>query len=290
MSHRDEHLDLCAAEALGVLTPSERRELELHLAEGCLECERARREFAGGTTVLGASAPQVAPPPILKNRVLMAARAHRKEEKAQADRAEYARHKKKDEEPAPAWKLPARVREPRSFAGTWGLAAAALILLAITMAFRFSREAALQVKLREERIAELEGTLNETLVKLGEEQRWTAVLASEGGRCGSFAPTPDNKLGVAGRYVYDPATKRAVIVLEKAGVPTDKDYELWAITPQGPASLGIAKAGADGVAVARIENVPDAASLKAFAVSLEASGGSPSKTAPAGPVVAVAGM
>ena len=37
--HRDQHLELCAGLALGVLDDEERRAIEQHLATGCAACE-----------------------------------------------------------------------------------------------------------------------------------------------------------------------------------------------------------------------------------------------------------
>ncbi|HEY6194543.1 MAG TPA: anti-sigma factor, partial [Candidatus Eisenbacteria bacterium] len=73
--HRDEHLDLCAAEVLGVLDPAGRAELEAHLAGGCEVCEAELRALSGGATVLALSVPQLHAPPAARARVLEAVRA-----------------------------------------------------------------------------------------------------------------------------------------------------------------------------------------------------------------------
>ena len=90
---------------------------------------------------------------------------------------------------------------------------------------------------------------------------------------------------MSARATYDPASRRAVIVFENITVPSGKDLELWALRGAGVASLGLIHPDENGRAVLRLEDVGDPAELAGFAVSLEAAGGSPSKTAPGGPVV-----
>ena len=68
--HREEHIDLCAAYALGGLEEADRVRLERHLAEGCLICEEALAEFSDSTLLLAASAPAALPSPLLRQRVL----------------------------------------------------------------------------------------------------------------------------------------------------------------------------------------------------------------------------
>src|SRR5204862_5350511 len=68
--------DLTTAYALDALSPDEAREYEEHLAT----CERCRRELAelssvAGTLAFGVESPP--PPPALRDRILVAARAER---------------------------------------------------------------------------------------------------------------------------------------------------------------------------------------------------------------------
>ena len=70
--HRDEHLDLCAAQVLGDLAGAERAELEAHLTDGCATCEAELRALAGGATVLALSVPQHRAPARARASVLAA--------------------------------------------------------------------------------------------------------------------------------------------------------------------------------------------------------------------------
>jgi anti-sigma-K factor RskA len=87
------------------------------------------------------------------------------------------------------------------------------------------------------------------------------------------------------RATYDPASRRAVIAFEGLVTPAGSDFELWAILPDGPKSLGVVRADAGGRAEVRVADAGDPAALSAFALSLEHEGGSGDPRKPAGPVV-----
>ena len=70
--HREEHLELCAAWALGSIDEADRQRLDRHMAEGCPVCEAACADFSGATTLLAASAPAATPSPVVRERVLAA--------------------------------------------------------------------------------------------------------------------------------------------------------------------------------------------------------------------------
>jgi anti-sigma-K factor RskA len=88
-----------------------------------------------------------------------------------------------------------------------------------------------------------------------------------------------------GWALFDPQTRRAILVFENLNVAPEKDYELWAIREGGPASLGVLRVEPNGRAFVRLQDIPEAERVGAFAVSLEGKGGSPNKNAPSGPVV-----
>jgi hypothetical protein len=73
--HRDDHLDLCAARALGGLSPADAAVLDAHLAGGCDVCERGLRAFTAAAEQLARAVPQRRAPAALRARVLEAVRA-----------------------------------------------------------------------------------------------------------------------------------------------------------------------------------------------------------------------
>ena len=72
MSHRDEHLDMCAAYAVGSLDDAERAEFLAHLDSGCTECAAMLRELERTAALLGSGVQPVEPPPRLRAAVLAA--------------------------------------------------------------------------------------------------------------------------------------------------------------------------------------------------------------------------
>jgi anti-sigma-K factor RskA len=253
--HRAEHLDLCAAQALGVLDAAGRAELEAHLATGCEECRAELRALAGGTTVLAMSAPPLRAPAALRERVLAAA----------------------VRQPAAVVIRP----EFRWRPVVWGLAAAAA-LLAVAGVFAWQRAVTLDRALAaaRARAIELERTL-ET------ERAWAGLPTAPGTRIVQLAVTPDGDSTLAARVIYHAASRRAMVVGERLVPPAGRAYELWAITASGPASLGVVAPDRQGHVVARLEQVGGDEPIAAFAFSLEGPGGSPDKKKPSGPVVLV---
>jgi len=261
--HREEHLELCAARALGVLDEAGRIELDAHLAEGCTQCEAELRALAGGAMVLAMSPPQHRAPDAVRARVLAAIDAGG------------ASGRQQD---------PAVIALPRRpwLTGPAGalLAAAALIAVALAGVSAWRRTESLTRELAAARAR------TDTLQRaLDDERRWASVLTAPGARTVLLAPTPAGARTLAAELHYDPSSDRALLFAQGFAPPDAHAYELWAITATGPTSLGVVHAGPDGHAVVRLERIAREGAVAAFAVSLEASGGSPDPHKPSGPVV-----
>ena len=271
-ANHETYLELSAGYALGCLDEADRIRFEEHLSQGCPECEAALTDFSETTVLLAGSSPASAPPPELRARVIKAALAARPAASSAAPRV------------TPI----GEARRRPAFGWSWGWAAAAAVLAAaaglgwMTNGRLRTEIARLGEDLRvaRERIAVLE-------TQSVEENRWARVLTSPGARVATLAPTPDAQLKLQGRAIYDPGTHAAVVVLQHVDVPSGHDYQLWAIRGNVPASLGLIHPDKDGLAVLRIPDAGDPASLGAFAISLEPEGGSPNPAAPSGPVVMV---
>jgi hypothetical protein len=165
------------------------------------------------------------------------------------------------------------------FAGRAGglLAAAALIAVGLAGGRAWQRT---EVLTRE--LTAVRARTDSLQRALDDERRWAAVLSAP---AVTLAPTPDGARTLAAELHYDAATGRGLLFAEGFAAPSERDYELWAITAAGPTSLGVVHAGADGRAVVRLESIARDGAVAAFAVSLEASGGSPDHHKPSGPVV-----
>jgi anti-sigma-K factor RskA len=262
--HHDEMLDLCAGYALGNLSDVDRRRLDEHLASGCAECELALRDFSEGTLLLAESSPAAQPNPSVKGRILDAV--------AREAASDAPRRRSAGEGTARSTPLP--------WMG-WALAAA----FAAIAFFQFRTVEDLKGQL-----AGVESAQTDLATRLDDERQWTASMASPAAKVAFLTPTPDAREDWAGWGLYDPASKRAIIVLENLELTPDHDFELWAIGSDGPRSLGVVEIDAGGRALVRLPRVEDAPDLSAFAVSYEAKGGSPNPRQPAGPVVMVGNL
>jgi anti-sigma-K factor RskA len=266
----DRYLELAAGYALGVLDEEDRLSFEEHLETRCAECEAALADYSGATVMLAASAPQAVPPVELRARVIKAALAVR-------PAATPLEHRVTPLRPA---------RPPIAFVWSWPWAAvAAAIALVAAASWVTTGKLNGQIDHLKSDLAAARDRIALLESQSVEENRWVKVLTSPQARVAVLASTPDAQTTLEGRAIYDPGTHSAVVVLRNAFVPSGRDYQLWAIRGTTPASLGLVRPDKDGVAVVRLEDAGDPASLGAFAVSLEAQGGSPNPSAPTGPVV-----
>ena len=54
------------------------------------------------------------------------------------------------------------------------------------------------------------------------------------------AVTPDGDSTLAAQVLFDPASRRAIVVAQRFTLPADRDYELWAIEgANAPISMGV---------------------------------------------------
>lgn len=256
--HTEEHLDLCAAYALGTIDDVSRRRLEEHVRAGCRECEAALRDFGAATTALAATAPAAAPSPRLRDRVLEAARR----------------------EPR---RRPMRRGAPVVLTAV--LAAASIVFLITTVALwtQVRKLSGEQTALR----ARLDGVEQE----LAQARTTVAFLTGAGTDCFDFAPTGqgDSTMVVAARGCFSPSSGEAVLMLGRVSIPAGRDAELWVLRGETPVSLGLVRPDASGHAVVHVPALANATAVTAFAVSIEEAGGSKG-AGPAGPVVSVGAL
>jgi hypothetical protein len=118
---------------------------------------------------------------------------------------------------------------------------------------------------------------------LDEERRWASVMTAPDSRTVTLAPTGPGAPALAAEVHYDPATGRALLFAQGFTAPNARDYELWAITAGRVRRARRRARGPDGRAVVRLERIARDGAVAAFAVSLEATGGSPDPHKPSGP-------
>lgn len=268
---REEDLDLAAGFALGALDDAEQRRAQARLANGDVEFERLVREFGETSTLLAYALPAAKPSGAMRSRVLDAARGVAPAMPAPAPQPP---------QQGRVLAMPPR-RERATFAWGWAAAAVAAALAIVSVVnWQASQRVAGELRAARAELGQMQS-------RLDEQKRFAAVFSAPGARFVQLGATKDGDTKLIAKVTYDPLSQSAVMVVENFVAPSGKDYELWAIRGGKPASLGLIRAGADGRAMMRLENVGDPKELAAFAVSLEPSGGAPTPDAPSGPVVMV---
>jgi len=280
--HREEHLELCAGYVLGNLTEAEVAELEAHLKEGCGLCETEIHRLGRGAWAFAAATPRLLEPPALRGRVMEAIKEDGRDRGREGKRIAKREPRVRDVGRPP---IPLPRRRSAAPVVAWLAAAAAVVVAAI--GYTQWKEAS---RLRLD-LGSAQAEISRLNQELKSERQWSAVALAPQTRVIQLAPTKDAAAAGASalhaRVTYDPGTRQAIVSVTDLVTPAGKDYQLWAITKSGPASLGLVRADNEGRATIRLENVGDPFTLAAFAMSLEAEGGAPTSTAPAGPVVMV---
>jgi len=196
----------------------------------------------------------------------------------------------------------ARERRMRSALVRWRIGGSIAAVLAIAFGWMLPRA----TRLADERGAQLAALAQENASlseRIEAQGRTLAALRtsveSQAGVLRVLAgPTPrvatmEAKLDkrARGRVVVDPASGDAAVLLSGLDASMNgKVYELWAIRgTQPPEPAGLLAVAQDGTVLARVDPVPRAGEVTAFAVSIEPTGGSKSPTGPIVLVGAVAG-
>jgi len=253
------------AHALGALEPTERAELERHLAEpiaheGCQdELEQAMRT----AQALSAVAPAVTPPAESWSKI---------EARIAGERPTSGRRARR-----PAW-LPWTV----SFIA----AAACAILLIKAWTYRNALIA------QNAEISQLRGATAERdacrqeleAIKKGSQAQRAALALLElpSTQLVPISPTPGSTSPSRGTALLNMEERRAVVLISLLSPAVGKDYELWVIRAGSAVPAGILKPGEDGRALAEIDrSLLQGGRPDMFAVTVEPPGGSPTPTLPA---------
>ena len=280
---REDELELAAGYALETLDPTDREQVERRLAAGHPELERAIDEFRDAAALLAHATPSSAPPVGLRQRVLDAARSDMGLGSAPTVAAT----------PRPAARAtPAASAAPRPRAAggspnhlVLGVGAAAVVFAIASVAlFAQTRSLGARVAALDSQMRGLEANL----VQINETNRWGEVWRARNVRVAAFGYTGAARLTAEGRVAYDPASRRAVVMLEQLQSHAGQDFELWAIKDGRPVSLGLVRPDGSGRAEIRLTEVGNASELGGFSLSIEQAGGSGDPNSPGGPMVLVA--
>jgi hypothetical protein len=302
-THHQDWLAQAEIYALGALNGDERVAFEAHLAAGCSLCEEHIRKTQEALTLLPQALELVAPPPVVKERLLA-------QIAAEADRPQPVR-----QSPSRRW----------WWMGISALAAASLLLgLSITLyqswqesqhlrdqlaslqtAFS-EREQALTAERRElqrvsdrlaslqaelarreetleaelrarERVERTVATLQDELVEREAALRLLATPKISLVRLAGQPPSPRAHAHLA----WNPAAQTGVLLTSGLRpIPRDRVYELWAFAGNEPVPAGIFQVDEAGHGFLRLSPLPTGKRYGKFAVTSEPAGGVPKPTGP----------
>ena len=249
----------------GTLEGEELSAFESHLL-GCDECRAKVEDARARMALLGLSAPQVAPPVPVRERILQQFRAER-------SRASGG--------PPPRDKV-VNIRRS-SWAPLWAAAAVVLLAAAAWFAVENHRlgneltqlEATHQQLLESERQLEAETSRAEAALEILTAPETVKVELTPA----AARPVPH------GKALYNSRRGLLFYAANLQNLPPDRTYELWLIPTEGdPIDAGIFNPDVHGNGEVILPQLPQGIVAKAFAVTIERAGG---VSAPTGPKVLI---
>jgi anti-sigma-K factor RskA len=252
--------------AIGALDGDEKATLESHLPV-CAECRAKIDEARGRMSMLALSAPLVAPPAGVRERVI---------ERFQSERP----RRGSGQSPAPDNVVQFR-RSP--WTPLW--AAAAVVLLAAAAWFavenhRLGAELA-QLETTHQQLEESEQQLQSQTARA--EAALDILTAPETVKV-ELAPVASRPVP-HGKVFYNPSRGLLFYAANLQALPRDRTYELWLIPAEGaPIDAGIFNPDVRGNGEVILPALPGGLVAKVFAVTIEPAGG---VTAPTGPKVLI---
>ena len=249
---RDEDFDLYA---LGALEGAEKQALESHIAF-CLGCAQKVADARGRIAILALAAPPAKAPAIVKERLLRQIRGAHGEGRAALTEMELA----------PA----SRTVSPRWTAIL--LPIAAVLAVATFLLWNANRRL-------DSQLAALRASAQQQEQQLQDARDITGLITSRDTITVQMAPQPAMPQGAA-HVMYN--TKMGMLMYEGQipPAPAAKSYQLWLVPASGnPISCGVFNPVA-GQPDHWMMKLPTGVEPKAFAVTLEPSGGMPQPTGP----------
>ncbi len=262
----EEFEELSGAYALGAITPEEHRAAQAHLAT-CAKCSSLMQGLNAAASILPLTAPQVAPSPALKERVMEAIR--------------------RESQPIPLRPQTRQITGRRAGWATRLLAVAALLFVLLTggmTAWNIALQH--QVATLQASSAQLNSQVSELQQTNATQSEQISILHRQIVEVYNIAGTQTAK-SASGSLLYLPQQNITVLVLH--GLPKlqgKQIYQGWLLHNKTPVSIGVLSMQ-NGIASLTF---PDAISgYDTAAVSLEP-GPTPSLHAPAGSVIATAAL
>lgn len=256
----DEDFDLYV---LGTLDLEERDAIELHLTH-CAECASRLEEARARMATLALAAPLETPPAVVRDRLMQ--RLH-------AERQKLRRGSPDAASPFWRWVMPF---------GQWAVMAPALFSIILLVAAGWmaaeNRRMSAEVSQLEKTQEDLEAARNEQTAEVARARSVLEVLTAADTLkitlvAGAAPPAPQ------GKAFYNPSKGLVFYAANLPSLPANKAYELWLVPASGnPIGAGVFSTDAHGNGEVILPTLPAGVTAKAFAVTLEPAGGSPTPT------------
>jgi anti-sigma-K factor RskA len=245
MSVHEQFAEDLALYALGALVGPEKEALEQHL-EVCSPCQNELRQLQSDATLLALSTIGPVPPPLSRKRLLRAIARERR----------------------------APVAVPRGFAWRLLVPYAVSATLIVVAAFMWNESRSLNRVL-----ADLRQRQSEMEKQLRVAQELVNTLTSPESKQITLAPVKAMPQPQGKAYYLSSNGHLIFLANNLAPLPAGKVYELWLIPPSGsPIPAGLFQPDSRGTATVVDPPLPRGIEAKAFAITIEPTGGSPAPT------------
>lgn len=247
--------------ALGALSQHEARAFESHLREGCEVCERELASFDATVSALSLTVPPADPP--ARARQLLESRIRR-------------------EKNAPVIPLPAAKSKRSTSFAAWAMAASLAAISILSVIAWLRAEQALtdqqnEVTRLREASAALRDELSRESARSQEYEQIVSALKSPGSRVIPVVAEPKTATPVAEVY-WDRSSSRWVITANLLPPPSGRVYQLWFVTASEKISAGLLETDRTGHGFTVVDVPRNLGDLRAVAITIEPSGGSPQPT------------
>jgi anti-sigma-K factor RskA len=242
--------ELLGAYGLGVLDPEEHEAVERHLSLGCADCRRLAQEYQAVAGMLALALPQVAPDPVVKERLLERIEPLREDPKHEA------RHPKRFG--FRMWDF--------GFSSKWGWAAAVAASIALVIVVWQNVELKKTIEDQAAQLAQVQGQLADlrsVFVTLRSPEVHMTVLAG-------LEKAPVAKA----RMLWNPRERVGHFsAFNLPALSADRIYQLWVIADGRPVGAGIFSVDDQGYGELRASPVAEVDAVQMFAVTIEPAGG-----------------
>jgi len=263
----NEFKEMIPTYVLSALDGEENRALSDHLSQ-CAECQRELENWQATAATLSLGAEPMEPSPEVRDRIMNAIREESQSAAESQAKSNVIKFK------------PSNSVSQRSYGSVWAIAAAVLLIAAVTL-FLFWQES----RANNQKIAELSIQLKNLQSELDQSNKIVQLMMKPGARMDELAGT-NQAPGASAKLAYDKTGHAMLMANGLPPAPTGKEYQLWFIV--GNQKMPGKSFSVDSSGAGMLEDqIPESARQSAvFAITLEP----PGARVPTGPIYLVSSL